>query len=281
MSVSVLSPQTVQTLHMPVDLERTNGPEWPDIVSSLKPGLHRRGFDISEPLCLDWYNESLPEGSGASIPTTRGSRGGETLVILIANSNNMWPSFLQACKTDSSLLAVANPLDSYVERSIQSTMHTSLPGHKCRYFWSHSQSDELSGSRYVAIQRMAQAAGLAYMDPITHLCLHPKFGPWIALRCALVFDGTQYTGPRKTPLVNRLSPSTEQYVQMAMKSAQRKPSMSLEDAGTKSKPCKRWLKWVAVRDALCPCHPWRYGEDQLEYHYTKNRAVLERAISRQ
>lgn len=54
--------------------------------------------------------------------------GGETLVILIANSKNMWPSFLQACKTDSSLLAVANPLDSYVERSIRSTMHTSLPG---------------------------------------------------------------------------------------------------------------------------------------------------------
>ncbi len=103
--------------------------------------------------------------------------------------------------------------------------------YKCRYFWSHSQSDELSGNRYVAIQRMAQAAGLAYMDPISHLCLHPKFGPWIALRCALVFEGTQYTGPRKTPLVNRLSPSTEQYVQMAMKSAQRQPSMSLEDAG--------------------------------------------------
>ncbi|DBB09978.1 TPA: hypothetical protein ACH3X3_001573 [Trebouxia sp. C0006] len=231
MSVSVLSPQTVQTLHTPLDLELANGPEWPDIVRNLRPGLHRRGFDISEPLCLEWYNESVPEGSGASIPTTRGSTGGETLVILIANSKNMWPFFLQACKTDSSLLAVVDPLDSFVEHSIQSAMHTSLPGYKCRYFWSHSQSDELSGNRYVAIQRMAQAAGLAYMDPISNLCLHPKFGPWIALRCALVFEGTQYTGPRKTPLVNRLSPSTEQYVQMAMKSAQRQPSMSLEDAG--------------------------------------------------
>ena len=83
----------------------------------------------------------------------------------------------------------------------------------------------------MAIQRMAQAAGLAYMDPNSHLCLHPKFGPWIALRCALVFDGKQYAGPRKAPLVNRLSPSTEQYVQMAMKTAQRKPSMDLKDAG--------------------------------------------------
>ncbi len=54
MSVSVLSQQTFQTLHMPVDLELANGPEWPDILSSLKPGLQRLGFDISEPLCLEW-----------------------------------------------------------------------------------------------------------------------------------------------------------------------------------------------------------------------------------
>ncbi len=54
MSVSVLSPQTVQTLHTPLDLELANGPEWPDIVRNLRPGLHRRGFDISEPLCLEW-----------------------------------------------------------------------------------------------------------------------------------------------------------------------------------------------------------------------------------
>ena len=44
--------------------------------------------------------------------------------------------------------------------------------------------------------------------------------------------------------------------------------------------CNQWKKWVAVREALCPCHPWRYCEDQLEYHYTKRAQVLERSVAR-
>lgn len=44
--------------------------------------------------------------------------------------------------------------------------------------------------------------------------------------------------------------------------------------------CNQWKKWVAVREALCPCHPWQYCEDQLEYHYTKRVQVLERSVAR-
>lgn len=43
-------------------------------------------------------------------------------------------------------------------------------------------------------QRAAAVAGLAYQDPVSHLCLHPKYGAWLSLRCLLVFDGIQYTG---------------------------------------------------------------------------------------
>ena len=43
-------------------------------------------------------------------------------------------------------------------------------------------------------QRAAAAAGLAYQDPVSHLCLNPKYGAWFSLRCLLVFDGIQYTG---------------------------------------------------------------------------------------
>lgn len=78
---------------------------------------------------------------------------------------------------------------------------------------------------------MAHAAGIVYMDEISHLCLHPKFGPWIGLRCALVFDDVKYTGPQKAPLANWLCPSTQQYIQMAMKCAQRELSAGLDDAG--------------------------------------------------
>ena len=78
---------------------------------------------------------------------------------------------------------------------------------------------------------MAHAAGLAFLEPNSHLCLHPKFGSWLALRCALVFEGVAYTGPRSSLLMSPLSTSTEHYVQMAMKTAQRKPSIDLTEPG--------------------------------------------------
>ncbi len=44
------------------------------------------------------------------------------------------------------------------------------------------------------IQRAAAVAGLAYLDAGSHLCLHPKFGPWFTLRATLVFDAVEYNG---------------------------------------------------------------------------------------
>ena len=32
---------------------------------------------------------------------------------------------------------------------------------------------------------------------------------------------------------------------------------------------QQWQKWVAVRDAHCAGHPWRYSKHQLAYHYTQ------------
>lgn len=79
---------------------------------------------------------------------------------------------------------------------------------------------------------MAHAAGLADLDQQTHLCLHPKFGPWFALRCVLVFDGVQYAGPRKPQLSYPISLSTQEYVKLAIRCAQREPSRrSLDSAG--------------------------------------------------
>jgi hypothetical protein len=39
-----------------------------------------------------------------------------------------------------------------------------------------------------------QAAGLAHLDAASHLCLHPKYGPWFSLRALLVFDGVSFCG---------------------------------------------------------------------------------------
>lgn len=120
-----------------------------------------------------------------------------------------------------------------------------------RCFWSHAESDELSGSRYVAIQRMAHAAGLADLDQQTHLCLHPKFGPWFALRCVLVFDSIEHTGPRKPQLKYPLSLSTQEYVKLAIKCAQRAPSnRTLQDAGNLACYASRFSRSLAAASQI-------------------------------
>lgn len=42
--------------------------------------------------------------------------------------------------------------------------------------------------KFVNMMRAAQLSGLAYYSSTTHLCMHPEFGPWFALRGVAVFD---------------------------------------------------------------------------------------------
>ena len=44
------------------------------------------------------------------------------------------------------------------------------------------------------MQRLAEVTATAYNDQHSHLSLHPRYGPWFALRALLVFDGIEYTG---------------------------------------------------------------------------------------
>ena len=59
--------------------------------------------------------------------TGANAAGGQTLVLLIGNSKNLWPCFVEACRQDSNLLGVMNPLDCYIKSSVQATVQ-SLPG---------------------------------------------------------------------------------------------------------------------------------------------------------
>ena len=44
------------------------------------------------------------------------------------------------------------------------------------------------GDKFVNMLRVAQLSGLAYYSSTTHLCMHPVYGPWFALRAVIVFD---------------------------------------------------------------------------------------------
>ncbi|KAK9826497.1 hypothetical protein WJX81_006518 [Elliptochloris bilobata] len=246
-------------------------PEWLECVLQLKNELRKCSIDVLEPLCVGWYNEEVD-----ALERIKASPG--QLAVLIGTTRNIWSAFTAACLRDEQLMQSDHPLDKFVEQRVRAA--AAALGMPVRVFFGHDEPTDGEGSRSVALQRAAAAAGLAYLDAGSHLCLHPKFGPWFALRATLVFDAVEYTGPRKPRVPNPLPPSTQAYLHMAVRSAQ---GPNAADAAGGRPPSReavraRWRQWVAVRDAPCPGHPWRYSDAQLHYHYTANRAALLAAL---
>jgi len=194
-------------------------------------------IDIWAPCTVGWYNAVAP--GHVQLPYRE-----NTLVLLFGNSRAIWHPFLRAWKAEGSALkASSRPLEEYVE--------------------------------LLAVQRMAHAAGLAYLSQETHLCIHPEFSTWFAIRGCVVFPGLQGAAtappPPHCPVpAQRLVAAGE-----ALKAAVRGPV----ESETHAEVAKGWEMWVAVRDVVDPGHPARYFKEQIEYHYTGEKSILEAAAN--
>lgn len=72
------------------------------------------------------------------------------------------------------------------EESHNSPMQQPLPSSSPSFTIRFSHHTE--PGKFVNMMRAAQLSGLAYYSNTTHLCMHPEFGPWFALRAVVVFD---------------------------------------------------------------------------------------------
>ena len=160
--------------------------------------------------------------------------GDERLGLLIGNTRALWPRFTEAMR-DPELAATRDPLDRYTERAIDAA----FPG--ARIYYSHRRYD----GAFVPLQHVAVAAGLGALAP-SRLVIHPIYGPWFALRAAVVIDGEP---PDRRPLL----PPCHCDARCAAVLAHAQQSGS-------------WQDWLAVRDA-CSLRDWRYSEDQIRFHY--------------
>jgi methylmalonic aciduria homocystinuria type C protein len=115
--------------------------------------------------------------------------------------------------------------------------------------------------RRVAMQRLAHVAGLAWLAP-SHLCVHPRFGPWIALRAAVVIDVEG--PPPQTPIAAPCDCATgcQPAFDRALAAGTPRDQAELRE---------RWRLWLAVRDACPVGRAHRYDDDQIRYHYAGDR----------
>ena len=245
---------------------------WSARTAALRATLEAQGLDLVAPLNLRWYNEVAP--ANARIAPTADGAGEDALAVLVGNSRALWPAFTAAHDSDPAIGDAEHPVDTFVARAIRDAIaRVSLSGGETardvetdpRGFDSH----DTSPGKLVAIQRAAHVAGVAHLDEKCHLAIHEKYGPWIALRALLVFDGVR--GPdeahRPPPPPNPLATSEAARARVDAAFA-----AALEGYADPSASAERWQRWVAVRDAVfsdsaTDVHPERYYEDQVRYHY--------------
>jgi len=193
----------------------------PDLATATS-SLAAAGFDIVHPFAT--------EGRFATP---------HRLGLLVGNSRALWPSFVAAMR-DPALAAHPHPLDHYTEQ----TLTQAFPGRPILF--GHRRYD----GAFVPLQQLAVATGLGAMAP-NHLVIHPRFGPWFALRAVVLVDG---------------DPPTSELVAKPCSCGTACPR-ALEAALASSGP-ETWRAWLAVRDA-CSLRSERYSEDQIRYHYLK------------
>lgn len=126
-----------------------------------------------------------------------------TLGVVIGNSNALWPAFLQHLASHPAALEAANPLDVFVEAAVtHAVTHCCCQAQQQQCPNRPAEQQDRNGSvrfairfshhhepgRFVNMMRAAQLSGLAFYSSTTHLCMHPRYGPWFALRAVAVFD---------------------------------------------------------------------------------------------
>ncbi len=234
---------------------RPEGPHGEQVVRALRRSSGEAGFDLVQPFEIGWYNSVVD-------PALRLEDFGSdrNLGVLIGNTRALWPRLLARLKRDAELRAAHNPLERYTEEAV--THAVSGLGVPARVRWSHA-----AGEGLVAMQRLAHVAGLAYLSE-THLSVHARFGPWLALRAAVSFDVCAPALQR--PELGHPCGSCTERCWPAFERACAAPGEVVSAQAMRA----NFPLWLAVRDACPTGRAHRYGDEQILYHYLGDREQL-------
>lgn len=190
--------------------------------------LARAGFDIAH--AFDPVAIAREPGLGVL-------GGPERLGLLIGNTRALWPPFTEAMRDpELDLAAAPDPLDRYTERCLAAAFPDA------RIYYGHRRY----AGAFVPLQHLAVAAGLGALAP-SHLVIHPIYGPWFALRAAIVIDGAPPAPSAPLARPCQCDAACTAVLDRAQRSSD-------------------WRDWLAVRDA-CRLRTWRYSDEQIRFHY--------------
>jgi methylmalonic aciduria homocystinuria type C protein len=215
------------------------------------------GFDVVHPFSVADYNANAPSDArvfdlGRPNP----------LGLIVGNTRFLWPVFEEALREAPERAEAPNPIDEYSEQKIAGAASRTLPSPYV-VSWVH-----VTHPAPIAVQRIAHHAGLAWLSP-SHLSIHPVYGPWLAFRAVVVVDLEGPEAPRLPP--DPCSECTKPCIAALEAAARESRDASVSSLGW------AWPLWAEVRNVCPQGAAHRYGEDQIRYHYAKDRAVLRRS----
>ena len=228
---------------------------WQRVNAAIAEGCVRAGLDVVHPFGIDRERSPASALARLAVPDFRGARA---LGVLIGNTRALWPVFRRELERDSALGAEADPLDHYVVRAVNRTRAAlSMP--------SAVRFAHVAEPEPLPIQRIAAEVGLSHLSP-SHLSIHPEHGPWIALRAVLLVD---VDGPAPLPSPRDPCSACPKPCLHALHAA---IETSSTDGGIDVE--RHWRKWLAVRDACPEGQGSRYSDEQIAYHYSKDKRWL-------
>jgi methylmalonic aciduria homocystinuria type C protein len=229
------------------------------LVATLERRLRPAGIDLVQPLNAAWYDAAVT--AEYRLPDV-GRR--DALALVLASTGAFWAPFLDHLRAEPATLERPDPVDRYVVGVVRDALAALPVRHEVRF--SHEPPP-----RRVAMQRLAHLSGLATLTP-SMLCVHPIYGPWLALRAAIVLDAPGPAGPPPLP-----RPACERCAELCTPAlARAQASVATTTAG--DPVAEHWRLWLAVREA-CPLgREHRYPEALIRYVYTKDPAVLRAAL---
>eukprot|EP00761_Pharyngomonas_kirbyi_P014205 gb/GECH01014235.1/.p1 GENE.gb/GECH01014235.1/~~gb/GECH01014235.1/.p1 ORF type:complete len:251 (+),score=39.17 gb/GECH01014235.1/:1-753(+) len=239
-------------------------------IQALRHGLRDQGYTILQPFSVRAYNAAVP-----SYPLSDFGRTGDVQGILIGNTYQLWLPFKAALRGEHAALlnpaTTTNPLDMYTKTCITRCVQEAVPDiqHDIRFSF-----ESLESGRFVHMQKLAHESGLAFFDNTCFLCFHPVFGPWLALRAAVVFDAPVNPDILTRPIPH---PAPESSSVLADKLER---ILQGEDADQR-RIRESWQQWVELRDLAASYvgHAYRYSSEQIRYHYEPNVDFLRDCVN--
>jgi methylmalonic aciduria homocystinuria type C protein len=230
------------------------------IVGALRTRCGASGLDLVQPFAVGLYNAAVD--AAYRLPDFGRA---DRLAVLLGNSRALWPCFIDALRREPARIDDAHPLDRWIDERVADAVAGRPEPHEIRF--AHERPP-----RRVAMQRLAEVAGLAWLSA-SHLSVHPTYGPWIALRAVVVFDVAG-------PIRSQAPPPCPSCSERCVPAFERAVRVIDDPVEAHEDVARHWETWVAVRDA-CPLgRAHRYDDDQVRYHYTKDRAILRRLVSK-